>query len=366
MATVKHLSCIVLIGLVFGIKTNLHCSMIHTNNIRQRTEDIAERFINRHGIYKYSIPAKLLPEYLDYVAKVTANAQQNISYHGQSYIDSEELTAQVHQEMQNFVRTMNSIVKSYDLDAKITEAIHQELGAHGLTPDSIPSYMVNEYHKKGASITSKLRNNMFNDRRDYARKTEIEKLVHDELRPLIQRIKDVHGNPNSQTPTPNWHWWDSLFGSSSTNTPKTTNSLQIQQSQLKQRVLEIAYAILRTKNIDPDKIPARVVSDYSDAIERIVARMQNLMAVYWRDYVWVSEIESASREELQPIVDKISYKGETCSICLDSYKRNDRVGQLSCGHTFHNDCIRTWLEHQKTCPLCRAQNVIVEKIETAQ
>lgn len=364
MAIVKHLSYVVLLGLVLSIETNLYCSMIHSSNIRQRTEDIAEKFINRHGIYKYSIPAKLLPEYLDYIVKVANNTQQSINYRGQSFIDSEELTAQVHQEMQNFINTMNSIVRSYDLETKVTDAIHQELIAHGLTPDNIPSYMVNEYHQKGANIASKLRNNMFNDRRDYARKTEIEKLVREELRTFIQRVRNTQGSPSSQAPAPTWHWWDSLFGSPTTSTPRTHTSLQIQQSQLKQRVVDIAYAILRTKNINPDNLPARVVSDYSDAIQRVIARMQNLMAVYWRDYVWVSEIESASRDELQPIVDKINYKGETCSICLDTYKHNDRVGQLSCGHTFHNDCVRTWLEHQKTCPLCRAQNVIVAKIET--
>jgi hypothetical protein len=62
-------------------------------------------------------------------------------------------------------------------------------------------------------------------------------------------------------------------------------------------------------------------------------------------------------------VDKINYKGETCSICLDNYRPKQRVGILSCGHVFHKDCIYQWLGYQKTCPLCRAENVIVAQME---
>ncbi|KAI5665201.1 hypothetical protein M9H77_24524 [Catharanthus roseus] len=47
--------------------------------------------------------------------------------------------------------------------------------------------------------------------------------------------------------------------------------------------------------------------------------------------------------------------GCDCSICLAEYESEDMVTRLPrCGHVFHVDCIRRWLDrNQFTCPLCR-------------
>ncbi len=47
-----------------------------------------------------------------------------------------------------------------------------------------------------------------------------------------------------------------------------------------------------------------------------------------------------------------------CSICLASFTDVDDIMTTSCQHTFHVDCIREWITHQRqnsTCPLCRNQ-----------
>lgn len=46
-----------------------------------------------------------------------------------------------------------------------------------------------------------------------------------------------------------------------------------------------------------------------------------------------------------------------CSICLDSKLiiTSSNVMELTCGHQFHEDCVRTWLNRQSSCPLCRQQ-----------
>ena len=44
-------------------------------------------------------------------------------------------------------------------------------------------------------------------------------------------------------------------------------------------------------------------------------------------------------------------KRSTCTICLDDVFNTP----LPCGHVFHNKCIHTWLEHNKTCPNCRME-----------
>eukprot|EP00981_Chlorochromonas_danica_P008539 scaffold2208_cov170-Ochromonas_danica.AAC.23 len=41
--------------------------------------------------------------------------------------------------------------------------------------------------------------------------------------------------------------------------------------------------------------------------------------------------------------------------CLVCREEMDRGKKLPCGHVFHLDCLRLWLQHQQTCPLCRAE-----------
>jgi len=45
-----------------------------------------------------------------------------------------------------------------------------------------------------------------------------------------------------------------------------------------------------------------------------------------------------------------------CVICLESYKCHDFLMGISCGHSFHQQCLQTWLlsvNSQHRCPVCR-------------
>eukprot|EP00644_Phytophthora_capsici_P017904 jgi/Phyca11/554481/estExt2_Genewise1Plus.C_PHYCAscaffold_620130 len=53
---------------------------------------------------------------------------------------------------------------------------------------------------------------------------------------------------------------------------------------------------------------------------------------------------------------------ENCVICMDTDEGDIEEAQprnnsalLPCGHTFHRRCIRSWLQLQSTCPICRWQ-----------
>ncbi|XP_078608212.1 E3 ubiquitin-protein ligase AMFR-like isoform X3 [Branchiostoma floridae x Branchiostoma japonicum] len=52
---------------------------------------------------------------------------------------------------------------------------------------------------------------------------------------------------------------------------------------------------------------------------------------------------SATQEEL-------TANNDDCAICWDHM---DTAKKLPCGHLFHTSCLRSWLEHDTSCPTCR-------------
>ncbi|OHT02438.1 hypothetical protein TRFO_30427 [Tritrichomonas foetus] len=44
---------------------------------------------------------------------------------------------------------------------------------------------------------------------------------------------------------------------------------------------------------------------------------------------------------------------ESCIVCQENFKLNEKTVMLKCGHFFHNDCIMPWFIDHHTCPTCR-------------
>ncbi len=46
---------------------------------------------------------------------------------------------------------------------------------------------------------------------------------------------------------------------------------------------------------------------------------------------------------------------DNCAICLSSLRDTSdaRTAKPECGHEFHEDCLRTWLQTRRLCPVCR-------------
>jgi len=347
--------------------------MIHRNNIEQHVRDVARTYMIVQGFTPSSIPQRLQPEYESTIIDAITALRRIADTGGRSYVDDTEIEQIVPQKVDKFVHTMRSLVLGYNLDAKVTEIIHTTLQTNNLSPDTIPSNMITEYHRIGKEITQKLSRTMSNDSRDYVRINEIESTVRNDLSSFINRVIAARNNTSTQNNS-SWSFWDWFSGSNSNNNNQNqannnasnyvTNSSNIKRHELDKKTFDAVYKVLRTHGIDPDKVPARVVSDYSDKVQKIIARMRDIMQQSRRDYVYKNELELAATHEMQSIIDKINYVGETCTICLDNYTKGQKVGLLNCGHTFHKDCVYTWLEHQKTCPLCRQNNVIVATHET--
>ncbi len=45
-------------------------------------------------------------------------------------------------------------------------------------------------------------------------------------------------------------------------------------------------------------------------------------------------------------------RGAECAVCLGPHERT--AAELTCGHSFHRQCIERWLRISANCPICRA------------
>ncbi|XP_030923661.1 E3 ubiquitin-protein ligase RHA2B-like [Quercus lobata] len=55
-----------------------------------------------------------------------------------------------------------------------------------------------------------------------------------------------------------------------------------------------------------------------------------------------------------------------CTVCLSEFEEGDKVRNLQCKHTFHKDCLDSWLQQycRATCPLCRTKVVPDEIVDS--
>ena len=53
---------------------------------------------------------------------------------------------------------------------------------------------------------------------------------------------------------------------------------------------------------------------------------------------------------------KLKIKNEleyNCSVCKEEFELRNKLINLPCKHTFHEDCIMPWLKERNSCPTCR-------------
>ena len=59
-----------------------------------------------------------------------------------------------------------------------------------------------------------------------------------------------------------------------------------------------------------------------------------------------SEIEDTSQ---------LSEDKRECIICLNNFKKSDKITFFPCTHMFHSPCVESWLKMKKFCPVCKAK-----------
>tara|TARA_B100001093_G_C26414987_1_gene837260 strand:- start:70 stop:333 length:264 start_codon:yes stop_codon:yes gene_type:complete len=50
--------------------------------------------------------------------------------------------------------------------------------------------------------------------------------------------------------------------------------------------------------------------------------------------------------------------GYECIICLEGFNEGDTVSLIRCGHMYHTQCLYTWFNKKKSCPLCCEELII--------
>ncbi len=50
-----------------------------------------------------------------------------------------------------------------------------------------------------------------------------------------------------------------------------------------------------------------------------------------------------------------SLDAPTCAICFCAFEEGDRIGNLTCKHEFHIDCLKGWVQRKNACPLCNVR-----------
>lgn len=85
--------------------------------------------------------------------------------------------------------------------------------------------------------------------------------------------------------------------------------------------------------------------------------------VFWLRHSGILEVEpgpwSAARPGLVQALETVGFSPEhfsepECPICQESFSTEDVIKKTPCGHVFHEECLKKWLEnYARSCPLCR-------------
>jgi hypothetical protein len=55
-------------------------------------------------------------------------------------------------------------------------------------------------------------------------------------------------------------------------------------------------------------------------------------------------LRASKKEQLEP---------PTCTVCVEHIEIGKKGMFMPCGHVYHPDCLKPWLEGNNTCPVCR-------------
>lgn len=351
---------------------------IHKNDFRYTVRNIADNYLKSKSIDLYNMPTKIQTDYESSLT-IAENLLIEICWsQGNLYISYNQIEKITKEEVDKFIRIATNVVLKPDINQKINDSICDLTHKNGLVKGDLKKHSEQEYESRLQKVKTKLNKIMADNYCSFVYIGEIDTAVYDEFTPLVKRIEQNKSSQNHSNASSAGSFWDWLFGtgtqpnaSGKDSKPGSDASYKynkyndydkIYSYEIDEKVLEISNQILVENSYNVETIPARVVSDYSDAIQKIIKQTKNKIGSDYSIYAY--EIKDLAKKEIQAIIDKIKYKGEVCSICLDEIKSHQTLGVLNCGHFFHKNCIRTSLDYKNQCPLCGTHVNKIDHTET--
>lgn len=92
-------------------------------------------------------------------------------------------------------------------------------------------------------------------------------------------------------------------------------------------------------------IPLHLIRDIYMAYMSLWRRVTN--------YFRYRSVTSKMHQLLDATEADLERVGGSCIICREDMSLSEGLKKLRCGHVFHVACLRSWLERQQTCPICR-------------
>ena len=105
-------------------------------------------------------------------------------------------------------------------------------------------------------------------------------------------------------------------------------------------------------------IPLHLIRDIYMAYMSLVRRVTN--------YCRYRSVTSKIHQLIDATDADLERVGGSCIICREDMALSEGLKKLRCGHVFHLACLRSWLERQQTCPICRNSILPASTAETPE
>jgi hypothetical protein len=122
-----------------------------------------------------------------------------------------------------------------------------------------------------------------------------------------------------------------------------------------------------------NSVPPPAPFDAGTAVQRAFAVLRAMMSgenMSFEDWTRMQEMmgfvsRGVSKEQVEEQCAAIPFSvhtniGFSCPICLAEYQNEELIRTLPCAHSYHTDCIDTWLSTCNNCPLCRQPPVSIQ------